>query len=309
MALTDRDTSLNYLGELFMVGAQQTPFLNRIGGIGGANAKLTKSTIFPIGQTWSPAAASIPAIDEDEFVTAGTADTVARAQVLNTVMAFQRYVTVSDWQQAATGELAGLSAVGTQPVLDEFGFQKMAQLKRMALDMEKCFLSGVYATADNSSTAAQTRGIITACTSNTVAAGGVKVTKAMVDALLLEMATNGAAFENMIMLVNGFNKGAITDIYNYVPESRTDGGANIQHSMTNFCDIEVVYDPQVPASTILIADLNYINPVFMPVNGQAVNYKDLAETAGARNGLYQALAGIDYGHETLHGTITGTAVS
>lgn len=309
MALTDRDTSLNYLGELFMVGAKQTPFLNAIGGVGGQNAVLTRSTVFPLVQTWTPAAASIPAIDEDEFGTAGTADTVARAQVLNTVMAFQRYVTVSDWRQAATGELSGLSAVGTQPVLDEFGFQKMAQLKRMALDMEKCFLSGVYAEAVDSSTPAQTRGIITASTTNTVAAGGLKVTKAMIDALMLEMATNGAAFENMVMWVNGFNKGVITDIYGYVPESRTDGGANIQTIMTNFANVNVMFDPQIPADTILIADMNYIKPVFMPVNGQVINYKDLAETAGSKNGLFQSLAGIDYGHATLHGTITGTATA
>src|SRR5664279_1199655 len=168
MALTDRDTSLNYLGELFMDGANQTPFLNAIGGVGGVNAKATRSMIFPLGQTWTPEAASMPAIDEDELVTAGTADTVARSQQTNTVMIFQKYVTVSDLKQAAYGELSGLSAVGTQPVQNEMAFQKMAKLKKMALDMNLAFLTGTYAAATNSSTAAQTRGIITACTTNTL---------------------------------------------------------------------------------------------------------------------------------------------
>lgn len=309
MALTDRDTSLNYLGELFLVGAKQTPFLNAIGGIGGANAKATRSMIFPLSQNYAPGAAAIPAIDEDELVTAGTATTFSRSQVNNTVQIFQKYVEVSDLKQAAYGELSGLAALGNQPVTDEFAFQKMVMLKQMALDMEKAFLSGVYAAAVNSSTPAQTNGIITACTTNTVAAGGVKVTKAMIDALLLEMANSGAVFENMKMWVNGFNKGIVTDIYGYVPESRTDGGANIQRIMTNFCDMEVVYDPQIPANTILVADMNYIAPVFLPRNGMGITFEELARTAGSRKGMFEGFAGIDYGLEHYHGTITNTATA
>lgn len=309
MALTDRDTSVNYLGELFMVGANQTPFLNMIGGVGGANAKATRSMIFPLAQTYAPGAAAIPAIDEDELVTAGTATTFQRAQATNTVQIFQKYVEVSDLKQAAYGELSGLSALGNQPVTDEFAFQKMVMLKQMALDMEKAFLSGVYASADNSSTAAQTRGIITACTTNTVAAGSLKVTKAMIDALLLEMASNGAVLENMKVWCNGFNKGVITDIYGYVPESRTEGGANIQRIMTNFAEMDVMYDPQIPADTILIADMNYVAPVFLPRNGMGISFEELARTAGSRKGMFEGFAGIDYSLERYHGTITGTATA
>lgn len=309
MALTDRDTSSNYIGELFLVGAKQTPFLNMIGGIGGANAKATRSMVFPLSQNYAPGAAAIPTIDEDELVTAGTATTFSRSQVNNTVQIFQKYVEVSDLKQAAYGELAGLAALGNQPVTDEFAFQKMVMLKQMALDMEKAFLSGVYAEAADSSTAAQTRGIITACTTNTVAAGGVKVTKTMIDALLLEMANSGAVFENMKIWCNGFNKGVITDIYGYIPESRTDGGSNIQRIMTNFCDMEVMYDPQIPANTILVADMNYVAPVFLPRNGMGITFEELARTAGSRKGMFEGFAGIDYGLEHYHGTITGTAIA
>ena len=34
MAYTDRE-DLNYLGQLYLVGANQTPFLNAIGGLSG----------------------------------------------------------------------------------------------------------------------------------------------------------------------------------------------------------------------------------------------------------------------------------
>ena len=307
MALTDRDTSLNYLGELFMVGAKQTPFLNMIGGVNGANAKKTASMIFPVGQTWTPEAAAIPAIDEDEFAgTAPEGTTTARTQLLNTIMPFRQVVQVSDLRQEMYGELSGLSALGDQPVKDEFAFQKMARLKKMALDMEKSFLSGVYAEAADSSTPAQTRGIITASTVNTVAAGSVKVTKALMDQLFQEMADNGALFENIVVWCNSFNKRVISDIYGYVPESRTEGGANIQRIMSDFCEATVMYDPQIPTDTILVADMNYISPVF---SSSGLKFEEYAKVGGSRKGAFSAVAGIDYGLPQNFGTLTGTATS
>ena len=309
MALTDRDTSSNYLGELFLVGAYQTPFLNMIGGIDGTRAKITKSMIFPVAQPYSLAAASIPALDEDALVAAGTATTVGRGQDLNTVMIFKEDVEVSYLKTAAYGELSGLSALGDQPVNDEMAFQKMAALKQIAIDAELALLTGTYAAAANSSTSAQTNGIITACASNTVAAGSVKLTKAMVDALLLEMATSGAQFENCVMFVNGFQKQMISDLYGYAPEDRNIGGVNVKQIETDFAQIGIVYDPQMPTGTILIADMNYVYPVFLPFRGKTLFYEDLAKTAGAEKGQFIAFMGLDYGPEEYHGTITGLATS
>ena len=307
MALTDRDTSLNYLGELFMVGAKQTPFLNMIGGVGGANAKKSASMIFPVGQTWEPEAAEIPAIDEDELAgTAPEGTTTSRSQLLNTLMLFREVAQVSDLKQQMYGELSGLSAIGNQPVRDEFAFQKMARLKKMALNMEKSFLSGVYAAAANSSTPAQTNGIITASTVNTVAAGSVKVTKDLMDQLFKEMADNGAAFENLVIWCNSFNKKVISDIYGYVPESRTEGGANIQHIISDFCEADVMFDPQMPTNTILVADMNFISPVF---SNAGLIWEEYAKVGGSRKGAYTAIAGIDYGLPQNFATLTGTATS
>lgn len=311
MALTDRDTTFNYLGELFLVGAYQTPFLNMIGGMDGGNSKLTKSMIFPVAQPYTLGSAAIPAIDEDELVATGTADTFARGQDLNTVMIFKQDVEVSYLRQAAYGELTGLSALGDQPVTDEFAFQKMAALKKMAIDMELSFLTGTYAAASNSSTPAQTNGIITASTSgtNTVDAGSVDLSKAILDSLLLEMATNGALFENTVLFCNGFQKQALSAIYGYAPEDRNVGGVNVKQIETDFGMLGVTYAPNVPAATILVADMNYVSPVFLPVKGQAVLYEDLAQISGSKKGQIVSFAGIDYGPEEYHGTITSLATS
>ena len=309
MALTDRDTTFNYLGELFLVGNYKTPFLNAIGGPLGANSKKTTSMIFPVAQPYSLNAAAIPAIDEDELVSANTPITRARGIDTNTVMIFRETVSVSDLRQAAWGELTTLAAVGDQPVKDEFAFQKMAALKEMATDMELAFLTGTYAAAANSSTAAQTRGIITAATTNTVAAGAVYLTKAMIDSLVKTMAANGAVFENMTLFANSWNIDALNNIYGYAPEDRKVGGTQVNRIVTPFCELNIVYDPFVTAGTILIADMNFCSPVFMLNKGQAVRYDELARTAGADAGEFIAFAGLDYGPEEYHGTITGLKVA
>ncbi len=50
MAYTDR-ADVNYLGNLFLIGANQTPFLNMIGGLTGG--KSYNSFQFPLAQPWS----------------------------------------------------------------------------------------------------------------------------------------------------------------------------------------------------------------------------------------------------------------
>jgi hypothetical protein len=309
MALTDRDTTFNYLGELFLVGNYKTPFLNMIGGALGARSKQTRSMIFPVAQPYSLNSAAIPAFTETNLVGAATSITRARGIDYNTVMIFRERVEVSDLRQAAWGELTTLAAIGDQPVKDEFAFQKMAALKEMATDMELSFLTGTYAAAVNNTTAAQTNGIITACTTNTTAAGSVYITKALIDGAVKEMAANGAVFENMVLFANSWNINALNDLYGYAPEDRKIGGTNINKIITPFCEMGVVYDPFVTAGTILIADMNYCYPVFMLNDGKAVRYDDLARVAGATAGEFIAFAGIDYGPEEYHSTITGIKVT
>lgn len=299
MTETNRDTTFNYLGELFLVGAYGTPFLNMMGGISGARSKKTTSMIFPVAQPYTLGAAVIPTITETALNATVGATTRARAIDINTVQIFLEAVEVSYLRQAAYGELTTLAALGDQPVKDEFAFQKMAALKHMVTDMELTFLTGTYAAATGVGVAAQTNGIITACTSNNTVVGGY-IDKAHIDEGLREAATNGAVFENMVMFVNAFQKTMISDIYGYAPDSRNVGGVNIQQIETDFAKIGVVYTPQMPTGTILCADMNYVYPVFMPIKGEAVLYEDLARISGTQKGHIVSFAGIDYGPQEYH---------
>lgn len=283
------------------------------GGIGGQNAKITRSFQFPVASPWSLTAASQPAITEAASVSSNTATTVTRGQDLNTVQIFQETVEVSHAKLSTYGEISGLASTETisgQQVNNELEFQKMAQMRQIAIDADYSFLNGTYQAGSDATTAAKTRGIITAASTNAVAAGSATLSKAMIDELLRDMATNGAVFENMVFFVNAFQKQKLSDIYGYAPESRTVGGLNINVIETDFAPIGVVYAPNVPAATLLCADMNYVAPVFCPVPGKGLLfYEDLAQTAASQKGQLYGQMGIDYGPEEYHGKITGLATS
>lgn len=312
MAYTDRE-DLNFLGELFLVGQFKTPFLNMAGGLDGARSKKTTSFLHPIAQPWTLSAASQPAVTEADSRTGQTPTTVVRTQDTNTVQIFQKAVETTYAKQSTFGEISGLSAMGDQPVKDELEFQKMAQLKQIAIDADFSMLNGVFQEASNATTAAKMRGIITSALTNTIAASAATLDKAIFDSLLLEMATNGAQFENMVLFVNGFQKQKISDIYGFAPEDRTVGGVNIKQIETDFAMIGVVYAPSIPASSLLVADMNFVFPTFCPVPGKPggglLFFEDVAQTGASNGGQLYGQIGLDYGPEEYHGTITGLATS
>ena len=124
-----------------------------------------------------------------------------------------------------------------------------------------------------------------------------------------------------MIFVNGYQKQQLSHLYEYVPQSRNVGGANIQLIETDFAQVGVVYDPQIPAGTLLIADISVVSPVYVPVlplegggtqismDGAEVLWQPTAITAAAYGGFYITFCGCDYSAETYHGTITNLATA
>lgn len=304
----------NYVGELYLIGANQTPFLNMIGGL-TAGANTVAGFQFPLAQPWALNAASQPAITETASLTAPTAESYVRAIDVNTCQIYQSQVSVSYAKQSMAGTVTadattGLVGMGNQPVTSEKDFQIAAHLKQIAADVEYTFLNGTYAQATASNVAAKTRGIITGATTNTVAAGSVDLSKALIDELLREMAANGSAFGTPVCFVNALQKQRLTDIYGVAPRDRKIGGMDIAVIETDFCELGIVWAPKVPAAELLIADLSVCKPVFLPVPGKGVLfYEPLSQTGASEKGQIYGQIGLDYGPEEMHGTITGLTTS
>jgi len=309
MAVADMWSAPNYVGELFLIGATQTPFLNMMGGLNGG--KQYAAFEFPTSQPWSLSAASQPAVTETASLSAPTATTIARSLATNTVQIFHEAVTVSYAKQSTTSVITadattGKAMAGANPVMDELDFQITGHLRQIALNAEYSFINGAYQKATTAAIAAKTRGILAACTVNAIAASGAAFSKALFNALLREMAANGAVFVNMVLLCNAFQKQAITDLYGYAPADRKVGGVSVDVLLTDFAQIGVVWAPQMPTDSIALVDMSVVSPVFCPVPGKGlIFYEALSKSGAAESGQIYGQVGLDHGPAAYHGKLTG----
>lgn len=306
----------NYTGELYLIGANRTPFLNMIGGLQGGAVRIVSDFQFPLAQPWALESASQPAITETDSLTAPTPWTYVRSQDVNTVQIWQRQVSVSYAKQSVTGQVTADSTTGlvdrndNQPVQNERDFQINAHMRQLSMDIDYTFLNGAYQQATAANVAAKTRGIITGTTTNAVAAGSTDLSKPLIDQLLRTMADAGSEFLEPVIFCGSLQKQRLTDIYGYAPEDRNVGGVNIKQIETDFAVLGVVWAPNVPAATLLVADVAFCSPVFLPVPEKGVLfYEELSKTGASEKGQIYGQVGVDYGPEEMHGKITGLTTS
>lgn len=306
----------NYTGELYLIGANQTPFLNMIGGLQGGRVRTVAGFEFPLAQPWALESAAQPAVTETASLTAPNPWTYVRGQDTNTVQIFHRAVTVSYAKQSVTGWVTADGTTGlvdkneNQPVMNERDFQISAHMRQIAVNADYTFLNGAYQKTTDATTAAKARGIITACSSNSVNASSAQLSRDLVNELIRTMAATGSEFINPVIFCNAYQKQKLSEVYGYAPDSRNVGGLNINQIETDFAVLGVVWAPNVPTSTLLIADLAVCNPVFLPVPEKGVLfYEELSKTGAAEKGQIYGQIGLDYGPEEMHGKITNLAVA
>ena len=298
----------NYVGELFNITPNDTPFLSAIGGMTGGKSVTSKQFTW---QTVDNAAAAQTAVVEGADATFAER---SRSEVTNVTQIMQYGVHVSYTKQAATGNLSGESILGNQPVQDELAFQLDMAMKRAARDIEFSFLKGTYVADTDVSTARKTRGMLAAISTNEVAAASAALDQAKVDSLLKEMADNGAPFEQPVIFANAFQKQKLSSIYSsalsLAPRDRNIGGVNITTIETDFGEIGIVYDRHMPVDDIMIADLAYCKPVFLDIPGKGHFFAEpLAQTGSAYKFQIYGEVGLEYGPEQFHGKITTLSTS
>jgi hypothetical protein len=154
----------NYTGELFAITPSETPFLSAIGGLSGGRSILSTEFEWQYYDLRSSSANNVAA----EGANAPTAGERVRANATNVVEIHHSAVEVSYTKQAATQLKSGSNNALMNPVTDELDWQIQQELKSMAVDVEKSFLSGVYQKPSDNNTNRQTRGILTAITTNAI---------------------------------------------------------------------------------------------------------------------------------------------
>lgn len=311
----------NYAGELFTADPTQTPFLSMIGGLTGG--KQTDNYEFPTAVLFDYPAATQPEISETASATAPAASAIARSQESNVVQIHQEVIDLTYAKLSNGGRMSGINTAGQNPnPADEKAWQIQQKLIKIARDVEYSFLRGSYQKATSATVANKTRGMLElAATVNTIDAktGGTggneptAITTAMIKSLMLEMADNGAYFNNMVLFAGAKQKQKITSLYENQlgynkGAERNVGGMNITEIETDFCKLGIVWDRFMPDDSILIADVAHIAPVFQAVPGKGVLFEEELAKVGAsdRIQLY-AQIGLAHGPAFLHGSITGLA--
>jgi len=312
----------NYIGTIYMVGSDnKTPFLNMMGGLEGGSVRLVGDQTFAVSQPYDLAAASVATISESESV-AGPPTEVqyVRTAEYNTTQIVQRAVSVSYVKLSARGQVKfdasisdniGIDASDWNQSGNELDFQINSNLKQIAKNLEYACFQGTYNQATSVAEPATTRGLeAVAVLSNSIAAGSVDLSKDLVNRLLRAMLEDGAEFENPVIFCNAFQKQQLSNEYGYEPESRNVGGVNIQQIITDFCMLGVAYSPQVSTDTIVITDMAYMHPVWLPVPGKGILfYEELSKIGAAETGQLFGQFGLDYGPKEFTGSITNLTTS
>jgi len=301
----------NYTGELFTSDVINTPILSALGGLNGG--MMTDNFEFPVDSQYNHETASQPAITETASLTAPTAISYVRAQSKNVTQIFHEKVSISYVRQSNQGRMSGINTAGqANNVVTEKDFQIARALEKIARDVEYTVINGTYTIATTAGTANKTRGLIEAGSLvNTVAAGSAYLTKALVDALLLTMFTNGAIFKNMAILCGGFQKQQLSNIYGYAPQDRNIGGVNVKQIETDYGNLAILPPHRFcPTGTMGFFDLGVCSVVFQPVPGKGnLFYEELAKSGASEDGQVFGQIGLDHGPTFMHGTITGLATS
>lgn len=158
----------NYVGELFALSRETTPFLSAIGGLSGG--KSTTAVEFE----WQTYDLRDPSHQRTavEGANAPTAEERVRANVRNVVQIHHESVEVTYTKQATTGQITTPSSApyrgvpGSNPVTDEMSWQVVQGLKAMARDINFSFINGQFSNPTTNSTARKTRGLVEAITTN-----------------------------------------------------------------------------------------------------------------------------------------------
>lgn len=329
MAYAGSDSPLNYLGQLYAVGARNTPFLDSLGNpitqAGGLSPRyrVVESFEFSCAVPYDSGAGSQPSITEASSVTGVAATTKTRGQDTNTCQIYMRTAEVSYKKMSTRGTVqtglagstvngvtAGLSfEVAGNPVQNELDWQVGINMQGMASDLNYTSLNGTYQLAASQSTAAKTRGIITAITTNAVAAGSVALKTSHIDEVIKSMVDAGAIRQNLVAYCNSFQRQQLGKLYEFVPMDRFVGGSQINRIYTAFGVIDIVYDPDIPTDTVLLAEMSVIRLTFCPVEGQYIHMIDLLPAGASYKKQIYFQSGIDYGPEEYHGKITGLTTS
>ena len=307
----------NYVGELFGITPEDTPFLSAIGGLTGGEQ--TTDTRFAAGSTYDLRAAGQNTRVEGADAPAGEAR--VRTGAFNVVEIHQEAVEVSFTRQAVRGRQAPIGGVviaGANTITDEMGWQLEVMLKQIARDIEYSFIRGTFADPANNATPRKTRGLIEAIVTNVTAAAGPLTAALVIDTMQAAWSNGGFREQVTATLMTGAKqKRKLTEIFitdaRYRSADRNVAGVSLQTLETDFGVVNVMLNRHMPDDTLVFVSMEQCAPVFLLIPEDTMNgvpggflfTSPLHNTGAAFRKQIYGEVGLAYGNERSHAKITG----
>lgn len=301
----------NYVGELFAASPEDTPLLSSIGGLTGGEQVST--TLFEWqGYDLRDADDSRQRL---EGADAPNGEARKRYNADNVVEIHQESVNISYTKQAATGQRgAGAEAVtvgSTTIPANELAWQLDQQFKQIARDVEKTFITGKYAKPADNTAPRKTRGLLEAVKTNvSVIEDFAAVTDDVIEDLMQDIWSNGGIQESetRTAIVGAKWKRLLTKLYikdkGYEERTRDLGGVNLTTIETGFGRLNIMLNRYAPESTLTIASLEDLAPVFLEIPGKGHFFAEpLARTGSSDKVQIYGEIGLKYGNERKHGKL------
>lgn len=290
----------NYSGMLFNKGNTKTPFSTMIGG----KRKYTNHTEFVTGQEFETAQGSQPNISEAQSLTAPDASVITREQKTNVTQIFQESVGISYAKESNMGTLSGLNVAGQQAnPINEEDFQVAAKMAKIGQDIEYTFLNGKFYKAKNDNEANQSRGLLTAITSNVLDAGGRALSFMLVCEALKSIQESNGDITNIVLGLDStsrlqLNADAVANGLTIVESGRDINGIMVDKVITPLGTVYLKDLKYLPAGTTTLFDPFIMAPVEQLVPGKGNFFiEELAKIgAGTKKHIFGQI-GLDHGPE------------
>lgn len=307
MATATSFATPNFSGMLFAKGQQATPFSTMI----GARPLVTNHVEFTCGQEYNTETGEQPSISENASLTAPTPEVVTRGQLTNVTQIFQKTVSISYGKQSNMGTLSGINVAGQQAnPMDELAFQVSRRMAKIAQDIEYTFINGTYHKATTDSEANQSRGLLTAITTNVLDVDDKPLSYWLVAEGLKEIHDQGARTDNIVLGVDAttllqLNLDAQKNNLTIVPLGRDVNGIRLQTVVTPLGIVAVALLDSLPAGTATLFDPSIMAPVHQMVPDKGNFFlEQLAKTGAGETYQIFGQVGLDHGPEWMSAKFT-----
>ena len=305
--------TLNYSGMLFNRGNTRTPLSSIIGSRG----KQTNHVEFVTGQEYVGGGnGTQPSISEAASLAAPDATVVTRSQSTNVTQIFQESVGISYAKESNMGTLSGINIASQQTnPLSELDFQVAAKMQKIARDIEFTFINGVYNKATSDAEINQTRGLVSAITSNVKAMNNKALGLWDVADVMKKVYEGNAPTQDLVLWCDAttlfqINADAVNNGLTVIPAAREVNGIKLSSVITPLGTVYLYLGECLPAGTALLLNLNAIAPVQQPIPGKGNFFLEpLAKTGAGQKYQIFGQIGLDHGPEWFHGKFTGISTS